>query len=261
MAGGEEAGRARAAAVGFSRAEATFSALAGLFMVTLVLTNVIGTKLFVLPLPEWLHGVAGGPAVTLTSGIITYPITFLLTDTVAEIWGLRRAQFMVWSGFAMSFVMLLVLQIAIHLPPSPIWMLESFGLDSAEATQNAFHATFSNPGTLLFASMTAYLVAQLFDVRLYHFWWRVTGGRHLWLRNNGSTWISQLVDTIIVNSIFLRFGLGMEWGPIVAIIAANYVVKVLLAIIDTPLIYAARIALERWLGIRHDASRGSAPLA
>ena len=90
------------------------------------------------------------------------------------------------------------------------------------------------------------LVAQLFDVRLYHFWWRITGGKHLWLRNNGSTWISQLVDTIIVNSIFLRFGLGMDWAPIVGIIGANYVVKILLAMIDTPLIYAARIALERW---------------
>ncbi|MEM1450201.1 MAG: queuosine precursor transporter [Planctomycetota bacterium] len=245
---------------GFPRAEATFAALAGLFMVTLVLTNVIGTKLFVVPVPGPLAGLAGGPTVTLTSGIITYPITFLLTDTVAEIWGLRRATFMVWSGFAMSFVMLLVLQLAIHLPPSPIWMLEGFGFDSADATQNAFHATFSAPGILLMASMTAYLVAQLFDVRLYHFWWRITGGKHLWLRNNGSTWISQLVDTIIVNSIFLRFGLGMDWAPIVGIIGANYVVKILLAMIDTPLIYAARIALERWLGIPHEPGRARAPL-
>ncbi|MEM6570585.1 MAG: VUT family protein, partial [Planctomycetota bacterium] len=78
--------------------------------------------------------------------------------------------------------------------------------------------------------------------------------------NNGSTWISQLVDTIIVNSIFLRFGLGMDWAPIVGIIGANYVVKILLAMIDTPLIYAARIALERWLGIPHEPGRARAPL-
>jgi uncharacterized PurR-regulated membrane protein YhhQ (DUF165 family) len=68
------------------------------------------------------------------------------------------------------------------------------------------------------------------------------------------------VDTIIVNSIFLRFGLGMAWGPIVGIIAANYVVKIVLAAIDTPLIYAARIGLEKWLGIAHDAARSRAPL-
>lgn len=249
----------------FPRAEATFALLAGLFMVTLVLTNVIGTKLFEVGVPGFLagplSGLLGGSTITLTSGIITYPVTFLLTDTVAEIWGQRRATFMVWSGFAMSFFMLLILQIAIHLPESPIWMLSGFGFDTPEATQNAFHATFSAPGTLLFASMTAYLVAQLFDVRLYHFWWRVTGGRHLWLRNNGSTWISQLVDTIIVNSIFLRFGLGMEWEPIGAIIVANYLVKILMALIDTPLIYAARAGLERWLGIQPDPNRASAPFA
>lgn len=244
----------------FPRAEATFALLAGLFMVTLVLTNVIGTKLFEVGVPGFLEPVLGGSTMTLTSGIITYPVTFLLTDTVAEIWGQRRATFMVWAGFAMSFFMLLVIQVAIHLPASSIWMLGGFGFETPEATQNAFHATFSAPGTLLFASMTAYLVAQLIDVRLYHFFWRVTGGRHLWLRNNGSTWMSQMVDTAIVNSIFLRFGLGMEWGAIGAIIVANYFVKLVIAAVDTPLIYLARAVLERWLGIEQDPGRASAPL-
>ncbi len=246
---------------GFPRAEATFALLAGLFMVTLVLTNVIGTKLFEVAVPGFLQSLLGGDSMTLTSGIITYPITFLLTDTVAEIWGRRRATFMVWAGFGMSLLMLLILQAAIHLPAAPIWMLPQFGFDTADATQNAFHATFASPGILLAASMTAYLVAQLFDVRLYHFWWRVTKGKHLWLRNNGSTWISQLVDTTIVNSIFLRFGLDMQWPTIGGIIVANYVVKILFAAVDTPLIYLSRGALERWLGIEHDPERTEAPLA
>ena len=109
--------------------------------------------------------------------------------------------------------------------------------------------------------MSAYLVAQLLDVRLYHFWWRVTGGRHMWLRNNGSTWLSQLVDTAIVNSIFLRGFFGFEWGVILAIVWANYLVKLALAVVDTPVLYAARIAMERWLGIEHDPERSHAPLA
>lgn len=246
---------------GFPRSEATFAALSGLFMVTLVLTNVIGTKLFAVGVPGFLTGLLGRESVTLTSGIITYPITFLLTDVVAELWGRRRATFMVWAGFVMSLVMLGILQVAIHLPPSSIWTLPGFELTTSDATQNAFHATFSAPGILLAASMTAYLVAQLFDVRLYHFWWRVTKGKHLWLRNNGSTWISQLVDTIIVNSIFLRWGLDMEWPAIGGIIVANYLVKLLLAAIDTPLIYLSRLWLERWLGIEHDPERREAPLA
>ena len=98
--------------------------------------------------------------------------------------------------------------------------------------QQSFGAVFHNPKLLLFASMLAYLVAQLFDVRLYHFWWCVTKGRHMWVRNNGSTMISQLVDTIIVNGIFLRWGFGMQWDAIVRIIIAVYLCKVALAWLD-----------------------------
>ena len=248
---------------GFSRAEATYALLSTMFVVVLVLTNIIGTKLFVLfPAggPSW---VMGGAPWTLTSGIITYPITFLLTDIVSEIWGRRRANFMVWMGFGMSLVMLALLQLAIALPPSENWVLkrEPFRIEDAQAMQLAFHATFSNPGILLGASMIAYLVAQLFDVRLYHFWWRVTGGRHMWVRNNGSTLISQLVDTAIVNSIFLRFGLNLEWSMIGGIILASYMVKAVLAAIDTPIIYLVRARLERYLGIQHDHERSWAPLA
>jgi len=241
------------------RAELAYAFCAALFVVVLVLTNVIGTKLFVL-FEDGGPGLLfdGGPW-TLTSGILTYPITFLLTDLVSEIWGRKRANFMVISGFAMSLLMLGILQVAVALPPAPIWAYGDFG-DGA-AMQGAFAATFANPATLLFASMLAYLVAQLFDVRLYHFWWKVTGGRHMWLRNNGSTMISQLADTIIVNGIFLRFGLEMEWGAIAEIIAAVYLCKIVLAWIDTPLIYLARNRMERFLGIEHDPGRAEAPLA
>lgn len=248
---------------GFPRAEATYAALAGLFMVTLVLTNVIAAKLFALPLPGFAQDLWGGPVLTLTAGLITYPITFLLTDTVAEIWGQRRAAFMVYAGFGMSFVMMAVLQIAVALTPSPIWGLvgTGFAFDTPEGAQSAYRATFSAPGILVFASMSAYLVAQLIDVRLYHFWWRVTEGRHLWLRNNGSTWISQLFDTIIVNSIFLHFGLGLATDQIVKVIIGSYIAKILIAAVDTPFIYLSRSVLERWLGIPHDPLRKHAPLA
>lgn len=257
---GPDGSPARGDAGSFSRAEATYAALSGLFMVTLVLTNVIAAKLFQVPVPAFAEGLAGGPALTLTAGLVTYPITFLLTDTVAEIWGQRRAAFMVWAGFAMSFVMMGVLQIAVALEPADIWRLSEESFPTPAASQVAYHATFSAPSILVLASMSAYLVAQLIDVRLYHFWWRVTGGKHLWLRNNGSTWISQLVDTIIVNTLFLGLGLGYGWSEVGAIIVASYLAKILIAALDTPLIYASRNALEKWLGIPHDPTRASAPL-
>lgn len=243
-----------------TRSEGLYTFCAAAFAVVLVLTNIVGVKLFLLfpgGGPAWLNG---GEPVTLTSGIITYPLTFLLTDLVAEIWGKKRADLMVVLGFVMSLIMLGIVQLAIGLTPSPFWTNPELGLNESSELQDAFVATFFYPGILLGASMTAYLVAQLFDVRLYHFWWRVTGGRHMWLRNNGSTLISQLVDTIIVNSIFLHWGLRWEWEAIWPVIIAVYICKVVLALCDTPLIYLGRALMRRYLGISPDASPLHAPL-
>lgn len=244
-----------------TRADATYTVLAAAFAVVLVLTNIIGTKLFALfpdGGPAWING---GESITLTAGIVTYPLTFWLTDIVSELWGRRRADLMVLLGFGMSFLMLGIVQLGLALPPSDFWTLGARGIEDPAEMQAAFDATFHNPRILLFASMLAYMVAQLFDVRLYHFWWRVTKGRHMWVRNNGSTMISQLVDTIIVNGIFLRWGLSLEWTTIGEIILWVYICKVVLALLDTPLLYLGRGALRRFLGLAADHAPTSAPLA
>ena len=243
----------------FERSHLLYLWFATTFAVVLVLTNIIGTKLFHFhagPLSDWLNE---GEPLTLTAGIITYPITFWLTDIVSEIWGQKRANTMVILGFGMSLLMLIVVQAAKALEPSPLWSLPELGFPDGEAMQGAMGAFFSNPHILLFASMAAYLVAQLFDVRLYHFWLRLTKGKYLWVRNNGSTLISQLVDTIIVNGIFLRFGLGMEWEPIGSVIAAVYICKAIMAVLDTPFIYLGVYVVRRLLGLAK--TPGRAPLA
>jgi len=242
------------------RADAIYTFLAAAFAVVLVLTNIVGVKLFVLfPAggPGWLNE---GEPLTLTSGILTYPLTFLLTDIVSELWGRRRANFLVVLGFSMSLLMLAVVKLAVALPASSYWSNADLELEP-QAMQLAFTATFYYPGLLLFSSMLAYLVAQLLDVRLYHYWRRLTRGRHLWLRNNGSTWVSQLVDTIIVNGIYLRWGLRMEWNTVLEIILAVYLCKVLLAVLDTPLIYAVRSLLRRFLGLDVSGPSSGPPLA
>jgi queuosine precursor transporter len=243
-----------------TRPDAVYTLFAATFAVVLVLTNIIGTKLFYLfpeGGPSWFNG---GEPVTLTAGIVTYPITFWLTDIVSEIWGRRRANWMVLLGFLMSLLMLGVIQLGVWLPPSELWSLPDQGFAGADEMQTAYAAVFHNPRLLLFASMLAYLVAQLFDVRLYHFWWRVTRGSHMWIRNNGSTMISQLVDTIIVNSIFLRWGLDMEWGTIGEIILWVYLCKILLAWIDTPFLYLGRAGLCRLFGLERGVAPKRAPL-
>lgn len=260
--------------------ETAYVVLATCFVATLLLTNVIGTKLFALPLDlpivggilraadvvvrNLFTGQGGGDSLTLTAGIITYPATFFFTDVVSEIYGRRRADFMVLLGFVASLVMLAILPIARALPVSRIWNVPSefahvfaperlvqAGGDlaaDAVAAQAAYQFTFDAPGTLLFASMTAYLVAQLVDNRLFHFWRRVTGSKWLWLRNNGSTVISQLVDTIIVNVIFLHFYWKLEWRAIGAIIISVYTVKAMMAALDTPFCYAGVAIVRRSVG-------------
>ncbi|MCB9832762.1 MAG: queuosine precursor transporter [Planctomycetes bacterium] len=210
------------------------------FTTLLVLTNVIGTKLFDLPLPFRLFG---SETLTLTTGIVTYPITFLITDIVSEIYGKKRADVMVWLGFAMSFLMLGIVQMSIHVPPSAYWGvspwigLDLLDLSSATAMQDAWHASLGIGSWLVIGSMCAYLAAQLCDNFMFHFWRRLTHGRHLWLRNNGSTVISQLVDTFIVNS-FLFYG-AFRWDLVkgLQIMVGIYLVKVVIALLDTPFCY------------------------
>ena len=232
------------------RSTTVFSVLLASFVVVLVLTNIIGVKLF-LAFPETLPNGIFGEAITLTTGLITYPITFLLTDIVCEVYGKRRANLMVVTGFVLSLVSLILVQISLILPGSPAWPAGSPVYQSVDEMQQAFESVFTLPGVLIFGSMTAYLAAQLLDVRLFHYWKRVTAGRHLWLRNNASTMTSQLVDTIIVNSIFLGFGLGLDWLIVAKIIIASYIFKLIIAALDTPFIY-----LGVWIVRRQDPSLG-----
>ena len=231
------------------KGETVFAILMAGFVVVLVLTNIIGVKLF-LAFPQTLPNGLFGEAITLTTGLITYPVTFLLTDVVCEVYGRKRANLMVVTGFVVSLLTLILIQISLVLPGSPVWPSGNPNYDSVAAMQQAFESVFTLPGILIFGSMSAYLVAQLMDVRLFHFWKGVTGGRHLWLRNNASTMASQLVDTIIVNSIFLGFGLGLDWGVVAKIIAANYLFKLLIAAADTPFIYLGVWWVRRIMGIR-----------
>ncbi len=229
------------------RTERVFAVMMAGFVVVLVLTNIIGVKLF-LAFPETLPRGLFGEAITLTTGLITYPVTFLLTDIVCEVFGRRRANLMVATGFVMSLISLVLIQISLVLPGSPAWPSGNPDYATVEEMQRAFESVFTLPGILIFGSMTAYLAAQLLDVKLFHFWKQVTRGRHLWLRNNASTMTSQLVDTIIVNSIFLGLGLGLDWILVGKIIAASYLFKLLIAAADTPFVYLGVWAVRRYLG-------------
>jgi len=206
------------------------------FITMIVLTNIIGVKLFELNLEFFNSDFFSNP-ITLTTGIITYPLTFLITDIVCEVFGKKKASIMVIFGFFASILSLIFINLAVILPGSEVWINNSLGYESVTDMQKAYESVFTLPGFLISASMFAYLVAQTIDVRIFHYLKKLTGEKRLWLRNNVSTMFSQLIDTIIVNSIFLHFGLNIEWSIILKIMIASYIFKILIAAIDTPLVY------------------------
>ena len=216
--------------------ESTYSLLVAIFAAILVLTNIIGVKIFTFAPDIFPNGLFGN-SITLTTGIITYPLTFLITDIVSEIYGEKKATRMVFLGFIVSIISLFFIQLAVFLPGSNVWINSNLGYNTVQEMQNAYESVFTLPGILIVASMTAYLVAQVVDVKIFHFLKRITSGKHLWLRNNLSTSVSQLIDTIIVNSIFLYIGLGLSFNIIFQIIVTTYVFKIIIALIDTPIVY------------------------
>ena len=127
------------------RAESAFAVLMAGFVVVLVLTNIIGVKLF-LAFPETLPTGLFGEAITLTTGLITYPITFLLTDIVCEVYGQRRANLMVATGFFMSVASLALIHIALVLPGAPAWSASNPNFPTVPDMQRAFESVFTLPG-------------------------------------------------------------------------------------------------------------------
>ncbi|MDE0126248.1 MAG: queuosine precursor transporter [Bryobacterales bacterium] len=196
-----------------------FLVLAGLFVASLVLANAMVFKFVDVPLP--FIGLA-----TISIGVLPYPITFLCTDLISELYGKKRADAIVLTGFVVSVYMLGLLQLGRILPVSHL---------QDEMIQEHYMAVFGQSGRAIVGSMAAYLLAQFIDVRLYHFWRRLTNGRHLWLRNNASTMMSQLLDTTVVVTIL--FAGVWTWSQIGAVILASYAYKLLVAAADTPLLY------------------------
>jgi queuosine precursor transporter len=181
-----------------------------------VISNIVSTKLILIP---FFHNFS------IPAGLITYPLTFFISDFITEIYGTKKAKEMVHHAFGMSIVAYLIIKIALILP-SPT--LEN---------QSHFEEILGLNGIILVASLTAYIISQTIDIHLYAAIKKWTGPNYLWVRNNGSTLIAQLVDTTIVNLIYLKGGVGMDMVQIFPIMAFSYVYKCTFSIVLTPLFY------------------------
>jgi hypothetical protein len=227
----------------FARMDAShklFVYLGGIFVSCLLLGDIIGGKTIVTPL---------GP---ISVGIIPFPVTFLLTDVVNDFYGRRGARFLTFLGFFMACLAWAVLTLTTWLRPDP----------STYFTQAEFAKVFGGSAQLFVASMLAYMIGQLLDIQVFQFWKALTESRHLWLRATGSTVFSQLVDTVTINVVFWSWTAGADpssflgklspgdrWEWIFEKIGREYLIKVVVAILLTPIVYGVHGAIVRWLGI------------
>ena len=188
------------------------TALAMSFVTLLVVANIVAVK------PVELGGWV------LPAGTIAYPFTFLITDAISELYGRRVATRVVWYGFGLSAAMVVLVYVAQLLPAAGFW-----------EEQAAFETILGSVPRIVLGSMAAYLVSQHIDVLLFHLVRRVTNGRHLWLRNNTSTMVSQAIDTVLFISI--AFAGAVPASVLWNMMATQYVVKLGVAVVDTPLVY------------------------
>jgi uncharacterized integral membrane protein (TIGR00697 family) len=207
--------------------------LCAIFVAALITSDLIGGKFF---------RVFG---LDLSVGMIPFPLTFLLTDIVNEFYGTEGARRLTFVGLGVAIFTFVIINLAIVLPTSP----------ESPMHGDQFKAVFGWSSRLYIASLTAYLVGQLLDISIFLMVRKLTGERFLWLRSTGSTVVSQLVDTLVVNFVLLSGTKSMSF--ILTTARNSYVIKLVVAVCLTPLIYAGHALLHRHLHVSESLVKDS----
>jgi len=202
-----------------SEAFTIYLILASMFIAALVASNLIFQKFFYWNPFGWFR-------FELSVGILPYPITFLITDIISEIYGRKKANQVVVAGIFASFFSMLIIIVANYTP----------AIDGSPINNVLFTKVFGLSPIAVLASMLAYLFAQFIDIKIFHFWKRKTNGKHLWLRNNFSTFSSQLIDTLVVVALLCSFGV-LPWNLFSPLLISGFLFKIIIALLDTPILY------------------------
>ena len=205
-------------------AQRIYLLLGALFITSLVVSNLIFKKFFYwYPFDIEFFGIK---LFEISVGILPYPITFLITDLISEIYGKKKANQIVVTGIFASLFSMLIVYTA-NVVPATDW---------SPVKDDMYTTVFGSTAIAVMASMMAYLLAQFIDIQIYHFWKRLTKGKHLWIRNNCSTFLSQFVDTFTVLFLLCSFG-EIEWDLFLGLLIAGFLFKVMIAALDTPFLY------------------------
>ncbi|WP_369992422.1 queuosine precursor transporter [Winogradskyella sp.] len=205
-------------------AQRIYLLLGALFITSLVVSNLIFQKFF-----YWYPvdvKIFGSKLFEISVGILPYPITFLITDLISEIYGRKRANDVVIVGIFASLFSVGIILMADYVP----------ALSNSPIDDKTFTEVFSKTIIAVGSSMLAYLFAQFIDIKIYHFWKNLTKGKHLWLRNNFSTWLSQFIDTFSIITLLCYFEV-LPWSSFKGLLISGFLFKVLVAAFDTPFLY------------------------
>jgi uncharacterized integral membrane protein (TIGR00697 family) len=208
--------------------------LTAIFVAALITSDLIGAKYFRI----------GG--FDLSVGMIPFPLTFLLTDIVNEFYGTEGARRLTFVGLGVAVFVFAIINLGIALPTSP----------ESPMAGDKFKAVFGWSSRLYLASLSAYIVGQLLDISVFLALRKITGHRFLWLRATGSTVLSQLVDTVVVNFVLLVGTKSMDY--ILVVVRNSYVIKLVIAVVMTPLIYAGHALLRRHFHVPETITRENA---
>lgn len=239
-----------------------FLILSGIFITNALIAEFIGVKIFSLEStlgwkPAQIHLFGGTYSFNLTCGVLLWPVVFVMTDIINEYYGMKGVRFLSWMTICLIAFGFLMVFGAIQTSPNAWWVTskQEAGIENMAV---AFNGVYGQGLGIIIASMTAFLVAQLVDVFVFHKIKKATGEKKIWLRATGSTIISQLIDSFVVLLIAFYFypklvkGQGEPWpfDQLIAICIVNYIYKFIVALLLTPVIYLVHNWIEKYLG--HD---------
>ena len=216
-----------------------FVFLAGLFITNAVTAELISNKLIEIPLSFDLFGNQFGPFVTIV-GILPWPVVFLLTDLLNEFYGYKAVRKLSWITAILIAYCFLIVGLSMDMPAVEI-------PGSNLSDDAAFNKVFGQAQMVIVGSICAFLVSQILDASIFSWIKSKTGERFIWLRSTGSTLISQLIDSYIVLYIGFVLPGTLSFNDFMTIAPTNYVLKIVIAILLTPLIYLGHFIIRKFV--------------
>jgi hypothetical protein len=227
-----------------SKGQMLYLWLSAIFVTCLLIANIVGSKFFhfgTLRIGTFdLH-------IEHSVGMLSFPLTFVLTDILNEFFGPKAARRVTYIGLAMSLFAFGLLGISVHVPAAPEG--RSF------VPEDQFDRVLGASGVMIIASMIAYTLGQLCDIVSFQSFKRLTGGKHVWLRATGSTVVSQLVDSFAIMMVLYTFqpaadGSRPPFAFVIEGAVKGYLIKFVFAVLTTPAIYAMREFVKHAFGVR-----------